>query len=125
MNPIMKQLITGSLAALMAGTAGVAAAQVGPAREAATPGTERNQEEMQNATEHINKAIRVVRQMEQSPDLAHTASERPMEATHSRSSWQPRASQRALLHAASAPHSTPPRRAASFLANGGEPACHS
>ena len=66
MNPIMKQLITGSLAALMAGTAGVAAAQVGPAREAATPGTERNREEMQNATEHINKAIRVVRQMEQS-----------------------------------------------------------
>lgn len=69
MNATMKHLIATSFAALMAGAAGTAAAQVGPAREAATPGTERHQEEIRNANEHINKALRVVRQMEQTPGM--------------------------------------------------------
>lgn len=69
MNATMKHLIATSFAALMAGAAGTVAAQVGPAREAATPGTERHQEEVRNANEHINKAIQVVRQMEQTQDM--------------------------------------------------------
>lgn len=69
MNPTMKRIVATSLVALLAGTTGAATAQVGPARQAATPGTERNQEEMRNANEHINKAIQVVRQMEAAPDL--------------------------------------------------------
>jgi len=70
MNATMKQLIATSFAALMAGAAGTAAAQVGPAREAATPGTERHQEEIRNANEHINKALEVVRQMQATPEMA-------------------------------------------------------
>jgi SH3 domain-containing YSC84-like protein 1 len=68
MKTSMKQCIA---AALLVGTTGVAMAQVGPAKEAATPGTERHQEELHNATEHVNKAIEVVRQMQATPDMAN------------------------------------------------------
>ena len=69
MNPTMKHLIAGSLAALLAGTAGVAAAQVGPAKEAGTPGTERNRKEMREATEHVNRAVQVVHRMQANPEM--------------------------------------------------------
>lgn len=67
MKPTMKRLV--SLAALLAGMTGMAGAQVGPAREAGTPGTERQQREMRKATEHIGKAVEVVRQMQATPDM--------------------------------------------------------
>ncbi|CAN7160358.1 lipid-binding SYLF domain-containing protein [Massilia sp. LjRoot122] len=66
MNATMKQLVAALLAALLAGSA---AAQVGAARQAATPGTERNREEMRDATTHINKAIEVIGQMQATPDM--------------------------------------------------------
>ena len=69
MNPTMKRRIAAALAALLAGTTAVAIAQVGPAREAATPGTERNKKEMKKATEHVNQAVQVVQQMQATPDM--------------------------------------------------------
>ena len=69
MNRTRKQLIAASLAALLAGTAGAAAAQVGPAKEAATPGTARSQEEIKDANEHVTKAIQVVQQMQATPEM--------------------------------------------------------
>ncbi|MEN3275629.1 MAG: YSC84-like protein 1 [Massilia sp.] len=69
MNATMKQLAATSLAVLLAGTAGAALAQVGPAKQAATPGTARNIEETRDATEHVNKAIEVVQQMQATPEM--------------------------------------------------------
>ena len=69
MNPTMKRIIAASLAALLAGTTGAAIAQVGPAREAGTPGTERNQKEMKKANEHVVKAVQVVQQMQATPEM--------------------------------------------------------
>ena len=69
MNMTMKQLVAATLAALLAGTAGFATAQVGPAKEAGTPGTERNREERQDAMTHVNKAIQVVQQMQATPEM--------------------------------------------------------
>lgn len=69
MNPTMKRLATTSFAMLLAGASASVLAQVGPAREAATPGTEQHREKMGNAIEHVNEAIKVVRQMEQTPGL--------------------------------------------------------
>jgi lipid-binding SYLF domain-containing protein len=70
MNATMKTLIATSLTVLMAGTAGVATAQVGPAREAATPGTEEYREKSRDAVEHINEALEVLRQMQATPEMA-------------------------------------------------------
>ena len=39
--------------ALLTGTTGAALAQVGSAKDAATPGTERHKKEMRKATEHV------------------------------------------------------------------------
>ncbi|MFC0254551.1 lipid-binding SYLF domain-containing protein [Massilia consociata] len=69
MNPTMKRVVATTLVALLAGTTGLATAQVGPAREAGTPGTQRNKEEMKNATEHVNKAVQVVQQMQASQEM--------------------------------------------------------
>ncbi|VXC33499.1 lipid-binding SYLF domain-containing protein [Massilia sp. 9I] len=69
MNPTMKHLVAASLAALLAGTTAAAAAQVGSAREAGTPGTERNRKEMRNATEHVNRAVQVVHRMQANPEM--------------------------------------------------------
>lgn len=69
MNPSMKHLIAASLAALLAGTAGAAFAQVGPAKEAATPGTARSKEEIKDATTHVNQAVQVVARMQANPDM--------------------------------------------------------
>jgi len=70
MNANMKHLIAASLAALLAGTAGTAAmAQVGSAKQAATPGTARHQEEVKDATEHVNQAVRVVHRMQANSDM--------------------------------------------------------
>lgn len=69
MNPTTKRRIAAMLAALLAGTTGLVSAQVGPAKEAGTPGTERQQKEMRKATEHINKAVEVVRQMQATPEV--------------------------------------------------------
>jgi SH3 domain-containing YSC84-like protein 1 len=69
MNRTMKRLVATSLAVLLAGTAGAALAQVGPAKEAATPGTARHKEEMKDANEHVNSAIRVVHQMQATPEM--------------------------------------------------------
>lgn len=74
MNATMKTLIATSLTVLMAGTAGVATAQVGPAREAATPGTEQHREKLHNANEHINKSLEVLRQMQATPNMAELLS---------------------------------------------------
>ena len=70
MNATMKKIIAASLSVLMAGTAGAALAQVGPAREAATPGTEEHREKLHNANEHINKSLEVLRQMQATPEMA-------------------------------------------------------
>lgn len=67
MKPTMKHCIA---AVLLAGSTSVALAQVGPAKEAATVGTEEHQEKMHNAVEHINKSIEVVRQMQATPEMA-------------------------------------------------------
>lgn len=69
MNATMKQLVATSLAALLAATAGAALAQVGSAKQAATPGTARNQEEMKDALTHVNKAVQVVQQMQATPEM--------------------------------------------------------
>lgn len=69
MNATMKQLVATSFAALLAGTAGAALAQVGSAKQAATPGTARHQEEMKDAITHVNKAVRVVHQMQATPEM--------------------------------------------------------
>lgn len=69
MNPTMKRRIAAAMAALLTGTTGAALAQVGPAREAATPGTERHKREMKKATEHVNKAVQVVQQMQAAPEM--------------------------------------------------------
>ncbi len=69
MNRTMKRLVATSLATLLAGTAGAALAQVGSAKEAATPGTARHKEEMKDANEHVNSAIRVVHQMQATPEM--------------------------------------------------------
>ena len=69
MNPTMKRLTAAAMAALLTGPTGAALAQVGPAREAATPGTERHTREMKMATEHVNKAVQVVQQMQAAPEL--------------------------------------------------------
>ena len=69
MKPTMKQLVATSLAVLFAGTAGVASAQVGAAKEAGTPGTTRQQKEMKKGIEHVNKAVQVVQQMQATPEM--------------------------------------------------------
>ncbi len=69
MNPTMKRLVAVSIAALLAGTTGAAMAQVGSAKDAATPGTERHKKEMRKATEHVNKAVQVVQQMQATPEM--------------------------------------------------------
>ena len=69
MNITMKQLVATSLAVLLAGTGGMAGAQVGPAKEAGTPGTARNKEERRDAIEHVNKAVQVVQQMQATPEM--------------------------------------------------------
>ena len=69
MNATMKQLFATSLAVLLGGTAGIAGAQVGAAKEAGTPGTARQAKEMQKGIEHVNKAVRVVHQMQMNPEM--------------------------------------------------------
>jgi lipid-binding SYLF domain-containing protein len=69
MNSTMKRIVAASIAALLTGTTAAALAQVGPAREAATPGTERNKKEIKKATEHVNKAVQVVQQMQATPEM--------------------------------------------------------
>lgn len=69
MNTTTKRRIAASLAALLTGAAGAALAQVGPAKEAGTPGTERNQKEMKKATEHVNKSVQVVQRMQKTPEM--------------------------------------------------------
>lgn len=69
MNATMKQLVAASLTALLAGTAGMAQAQVGSAKQAATPGTERHQKEMTKAVTHVDKAARVVQRMQATPEM--------------------------------------------------------
>jgi len=69
MKATMKQLVATSLAVLFAGTAGVASAQVGAAKEAGTPGTTRQQKEMRKGIEHVNKAVQVVQQMQSTPEM--------------------------------------------------------
>lgn len=63
MHPTMKQLVAATIAALLAGSTGAAIAQVGSAKQAATPGTARSQEEIRNANEHVNQAVQVVHKM--------------------------------------------------------------
>ncbi|MFC4930723.1 lipid-binding SYLF domain-containing protein [Massilia sp. GCM10023247] len=65
----MKQLVATSVAVLLAGTAGIAGAQVGAAKEAGTPGTARQAKEMKKGIEHVNKAVQVVHRMQQNPDM--------------------------------------------------------
>lgn len=69
MKTTMKGLVASALAASLAGTAGLALAQVGAAKEAGTPGTARQAREMQKATVHVEKAVRVVQQMQANPDI--------------------------------------------------------
>lgn len=69
MKTNLKHLVALSLAALLSGAAGTAAAQVGPAKEAGTPGTARNQEEKRDAIEHVNKAVQVVQRMQATPEM--------------------------------------------------------
>lgn len=69
MNATIKGVVATSFAVLLAGTAGTAIAQVGPAKEAGTPGTQRQAKEMRKATEHVDKAVRVVHQMERTPEM--------------------------------------------------------
>lgn len=64
-----KRIVAASLAALLAGAAGAAMAQVGSAKEAATQGTERNRKEMTKAAEHVDKAVQVVHRMEATPEM--------------------------------------------------------
>jgi lipid-binding SYLF domain-containing protein len=65
----MKRIIAASLAALLAGSSGAVLAQVGSAKQAGTPGTERNKKEMMKATEHVNKAVQVVHRMEANSEM--------------------------------------------------------
>ncbi len=69
MKASRKHLVLTSFAVLLAGTAGAALAQVGSAKEAATPGTARHKEEMKDANEHVNSAIRVVHRMQATPEM--------------------------------------------------------
>ena len=69
MSPTIKRILAATIAALLTGATGAALAQVGSARDAATPGTERHKREMRKATEHVNQAVRVVQQMQESPDM--------------------------------------------------------
>lgn len=69
MNANMKHLIAASLAASLAGTAGTAMAQVGSARQAATPGTARHQEEVKDATTHVNQAVQVIHRMQENQEM--------------------------------------------------------
>lgn len=69
MNATMKQLLATSLAVLLAGTAGTSLAQLGSAKEAATPGTARNTKETRKALEHVNKAVQVVHRMQATPEM--------------------------------------------------------
>lgn len=69
MSPTIKRILAATIAALLTGATGAALAQVGSARDAATPGTERNKREMRKATEHVNQAVRVVQQMQETPDM--------------------------------------------------------
>lgn len=69
MNANVKQLVATSLAVLLAGTAGLAGAQVGPAKEAGTPGTARQAKEMKKGIEHVNKAVQVVHRMQADPQM--------------------------------------------------------
>ncbi|MEW6760193.1 MAG: lipid-binding SYLF domain-containing protein [Pseudomonadota bacterium] len=69
MNPNTKRSIATLLAVLLAGTAGAVTARVGSAKQAATPGTARQQEEARNATEHVTKAVQVVHKMQANPEM--------------------------------------------------------
>lgn len=69
MKTTVKHLAAASLAALLAGTAGAAGFQVGSAKQAATPGTARSQEEIRNANEHVAKAVQVVHKMQGNPQM--------------------------------------------------------
>jgi lipid-binding SYLF domain-containing protein len=63
------RIVAAALAALLAAWSGAAMAQVGSAKEAGTPGTERNKKEMMKATEHVNKAVQVVHRMEANSEM--------------------------------------------------------
>lgn len=67
MKPTIKCCIA---AMLLAGSSSLALAQVGPAVEAATVGTEEYREKLREAMEHINESIEVVRQMQATPEMA-------------------------------------------------------
>jgi len=69
MKTTMKQLAATSFAVLLAGAAGAASAQVGAAKEAGTPGSTRQQKEMKKGMEHVQKAVRVVHQMQATPEM--------------------------------------------------------
>jgi len=69
MYPTMKHLVAASLAAVLAGATGIATAQVGSAKQAATPGTTRSQEEIKDANEHVAKAVQVVHRMGANPEM--------------------------------------------------------
>lgn len=69
MNTTIKTLVATSFVVLLAGTYGTATAQVGSAKQAATPGTARNMEETKDAVTHVNKAIGVVQQMQATPEM--------------------------------------------------------
>jgi SH3 domain-containing YSC84-like protein 1 len=69
MNATIKGVVATSFAVLLAGTVGTAAAQVGAAKEAGTPGTARQAKEMRKATEHVDKAVRVVHQMQANAEM--------------------------------------------------------
>ena len=66
MHPSTKHLVAAALAVVLAAPAG---AQVGSAKQAATPGTARSQEEIRNANEHVNKAVQVVHGMQANPQM--------------------------------------------------------
>lgn len=69
MKTTMKQLVATSFAVLLAGTGGIAVAQVGAAKEAGTPGTTRQQKEMKRGIEHVDKAVQVVQRMQATPEM--------------------------------------------------------
>jgi len=66
MHPSTKHLVAAALAVVLAAPS---SAQVGSAKQAATPGTARSQEEIRNANEHVNKAVQVVHGIQANPQM--------------------------------------------------------
>ena len=69
MNLTTKRIAAAAIAALLTGATGAAMAQSGAVRDAATPGTERHKKEMRKATEHVNRAVQVVQQMQATTEM--------------------------------------------------------